>query len=33
MLNVFKGAQAMIESPLVQKWKAESAHEFVIDVL
>lgn len=33
LFDLFKGAQAMIESPLVQKWKAEAAHELVIDVL
>ena len=33
MHNVFKGAQAMIESPLVQKWKAEAVHDIIIGLL
>jgi hypothetical protein len=33
LFELFKGAQAMFESPLVQKWKAEAVHEAIIDLL
>jgi hypothetical protein len=33
LLKLFEGKQAMIESPVVQRWKAESLHEAIIAVL
>jgi hypothetical protein len=33
LFELFKGARAMFESPLVQKWKAEAVHEVIIDLL
>jgi hypothetical protein len=33
LINLFRGAQTMIESPLVQQWKAESLHEAILAIL
>jgi hypothetical protein len=33
LLKLFEGKRAMIESPVVQRWKAESLHEAIIAVL
>lgn len=33
LVNLFQGAHQMIESPLVQQWKAESLHEAILAVL
>ena len=32
-LALFKGKLAMIESPVIQRWKAESLHEAILAVL
>ena len=31
--RIFTGAQNVIESPLVQQWKAEAVHEVILDLL
>ncbi len=33
LLSIFRGTQTMIESPLVQQWKAETLHEAILDLL
>ncbi len=33
LLKLFQGKKAMIESPVVQRWKAETAHELILDTL
>jgi hypothetical protein len=33
LLNLFTGVQKMLESPLIQKWKAEAVHELILDTL
>jgi hypothetical protein len=33
LLSIFRGAPKMIESPLVQEWKAEAVHVLILDAL
>lgn len=33
LLALFQGKQAMIESPVVQRWRAEISHELILDTL
>jgi hypothetical protein len=33
LLTLFQGKQAMIESPVVQRWKAETLHDAILEVL
>jgi hypothetical protein len=33
LINLFEGVPKMIESPLIEKWKAEAVHEMILDTL
>jgi hypothetical protein len=33
LLAIFEGGKTMIESPLIQQWKAEAVHEMILEIL